>query len=366
MSSPDSSTGILTIDLVELTHNWLQLKSRLNGADCGAVIKAEAYGLGAGRAAIQLCHAGCKEFFVALIDEGIYLRNVLRDVQLEANIHILSGPMVAGQTLVEHDLIPVLNSLGDIAFWKDKHPLAPADIHIDTGMARLGLSPSDLEILQKEPQRIEGLNISYVISHLACSEDSKSPMNAAQLEIFQRAVTLFPGSKASLANSSGIFLGDRYHFNLARPGAALYGINPNPGEPNPMSQVIKLQGKVLQVREVNAPQSVGYGATHRIQKKGWIATVGVGYADGYLRSLSNRGIGLLGGIRVPLVGRVSMDLITFDVSDVPRELAHPGALIELIGPNNSVDDVANTAGTIGYEILTSLGPRYHRVYRTNI
>jgi alanine racemase len=365
MSSPNSSAGILTIDLAELARNWLLLKSHLNSADCGAVIKANAYGLGAGRAIAQLCQAGCKEFFVALIDEGIYLRKVLKEASLEANIHILGGPMAAEQTLVEHGLIPVLNSIGDIALWKEKYPQALADIHIDTGMSRLGLPPSEVGILQREPQRIKGLNISHVISHLACSEDPNTAMNAEQLESFLRTITLFPGCKASLANSSGIFLGDKYHFDLTRPGAALYGVNPTPGEPNPMSQVIKLQGKILQVRGVDAPQSVGYGATHRIKKKGRIATVGVGYADGYLRSLSNSGIGFLGGIRVPLVGRVSMDLITFDVSDVPEQLAYPGALIDLIGPINPVDDVADAAGTIGYEILTSLGSRYHRIYTEN-
>ena len=364
MNSPDSSAGILTIDLAELKRNWQRLKSRLNSADCGAVIKAEAYGLGAGRAIVQLCQAGCTEFFVALIDEGVYLRKVLCDVGLKANIHILGGPMAAGQTLEEFNLIPVLNSLVDIAFWKEKHPQAPADIHIDTGMARLGLSPSEVEMLQKEPQRIKGLNISYVISHLACSEDFKTTMNADQLKSFHQALTLFPGCKASLANSSGIFLGDKYFFNLARPGAALYGINPTPGKPNPMGQVIRLQGKILQVREVNAPQTVGYGATHQIKGQGLIATVGVGYADGYPRSLSNRGFGFLGGVQVPIVGRVSMDLTTFDVSNVPEQLAHPGALIDLIGPIIPVDDVADAAGTIGYELLTSLGHRYQRIYKT--
>jgi alanine racemase len=362
MSSLDSSAGILTIDLAELARNWQRLKSRLNGADCGGAIKADAYGLGAGKAIIQLCQSGCKEFFVALIDEGIYLRKILNEASLEANIHILGGPMDAGQTLVEQDLIPVLNSLGDIALWIEKHPQALAYVHIDTGMARLGLPPDEVDILKSDPERIQGLNISHVISHLACAEDTKTAMNAVQLESFRQALSLFPGCKASLANSSGIFLGDEYHFDLARPGVALYGVNPSPGEPNPMGQVIRLQGKILQVRDVDAPESVGYGATHRIEKKGRIATVGVGYGDGYLRSLSSNGTGFLGDMRVPLVGRVSMDLITFDVSDIPEELAHPGALIDLIGPNNPVDDVAHAAGTIGYEILTSLGPRYHRVY----
>ena len=365
MSSTETSSGILTIDLVELTANWRRLKSSLKETDCAAVIKAEAYGLGASSAAIQLCQVGCREFFVALIDEGLYLRKALSDARLDANIHILGGHMLAGETLLEHNLIPVLNSLVDIAYWKEKYPQAPADIHVDTGMTRLGLSPKELEILKEEPQRTMGLSISHVISHLACSEDAKAAMNAEQLGRFQKALVLFPGCKASLANSSGIFLGDKYHFNLARPGAALYGVNPTPGRPNPMSQVIKLQGKVLQVREVDAPQSVGYGATHQIKKKGWIATVGVGYADGYLRSLSNRGFGFMDSFRVPLVGRVSMDLTTFDVSNVPKQLVHPGALIDLIGPNNPVDDIADAAGTNAYEMLTSLGPRFHRVLKGN-
>ncbi len=365
MNSSETSTGILTIDLVKLTANWQQLKSRLNGADCAAVIKAEAYGLGAARAAIQLCKAGCKEFFVAIIDEGIYLRKALSDSCVDAKIHILGGHMLTGQVLVEHNLIPLLNSLEDIKYWLEKYPQAPADIHIDTGMTRLGLSPKELKTLKKEPGRTIGLNISHIISHLACSEDTKTGMNLDQLEKFKKALTLFPGCKTSLANSSGIFLGEEYHFNLARPGGALYGINPTPGKPNPMHQVIKLQGKILQVREVNAPQCVGYGATYKIKKKGRIATVGVGYADGYHRSLSNNGFGFLGNICVPLVGRVSMDLTTFDVSNVPRHLVYPGALIDLIGPMNPVDDIAKAACTSAYELLTSLGPRFQRVFREN-
>jgi len=365
MKNPETSCGILTIDLVELASNWHRLKNQLKDSDCAAVIKAEAYGLGAVNAAIRLVNEGCKEFFVALIDEGIYLRKALNEVSLDANIHVLSGHMLAGETFIEHNLIPVLNSLEDIVFWKKKYPQAPADIHIDTGMTRLGLSQKEIDVLQKEPGRTNGLNISYIISHLACSEDPKTTMNAKQLNEFKEVLTMFPGCKASLANSSGIFLGKNYHFNLARPGGALYGINPTPGKPNPMSQVIKLQGKILQVHEVDAPQTVGYGATYKIKKKGWIATVGVGYADGYQRALSNNGFGFLGKFRVPLVGRVSMDLTTFDVTDVPQHLVFPGALIDLIGPMNPVDEIAKAARTNSYELLTSLGPRFHRIFKEN-
>jgi alanine racemase len=365
MSSPDTSGGILSIDLAALVSNWRMLKSQLESADCAAAIKADAYGLGAERAVVALAEAGAREFFIALIDEGILLRRVLDKAGLDGNIHVLGGPMSgndAREALIEHRLIPVLNCLADIDDWKRSNADAPADIHIDTGMLRLGLSPTELEILKADPGRAQGLNISYVLSHLACAEDRETTKNGKQLAEFVEALTLFPNAKASLANSSGIYLGPDYHFDLARPGAALYGVNPTPGKPNPMVQVVKLQGKILQVRDVDTPQSVGYGATHLITRKGRIATVGVGYADGYLRSLSGRGFGFLGEFKVPLVGRVSMDLITFDVSDVPEQIARPGALIELIGPGNPVDDVAQAASSIGYEILTSLGQRYHRVY----
>ena len=365
MSNPDTSGGILTIDLGALVDNWRLLKSRLNGADCAAAIKADAYGLGAERAVIALAQAGCHDFFIAQLDEGILLRRILNGAGLNGEIHVLGIPLDGAegrQSLIEHRLTPVLNALADIDTWKTHHRDAPADIHIDTGMLRLGLPPSEVETLKDDPRRSQGLNISYVISHLACAEDRQTAMNGEQLASFTETLTLFPACKASLANSAGIFLGPQYHFDLGRPGAALYGVNPTPGMANPMAQVVRLQGKILQIRDVDTPQSVGYGATHRIIQKGRIATVGVGYADGYLRSLSGRGYGFLGEYRVPLVGRVSMDLITFDVSDVPEQVAHPGALIDLIGANNPVDDVAEAASSIGYEILTSLGGRYHRAY----
>lgn len=363
MSSLETSGGILTIDLAALVSNWRLLKGQLQGADCGAALKADAYGIGASRAVVELARAGCREFFVALTDEGIELRRALDESNLEAAIHILGGPM-APQALIEHRLTPVLNSLSDIEAWKSIGSELAADIHIDTGMSRLGLPPEELQILASDPGLLKGLNIAYAMSHLACAEDRETAMNDEQLQSFRQALKHFPDCKASLANSSGIFLGPQYHFDLARPGVSLYGVNPTPGLPNPMAQVIRLQGKILQIRDVDRPQSVGYGATHRVERKARIATVGVGYADGYLRSLSNCGFGYLGQHRVPLVGRVSMDLITFDVSDLPEGTAHPGALIDLIGPHNPIDDIAAAASIISYEILTALGSRLHRVYKS--
>lgn len=369
MSSAETSNAILTIDLDALVANWAYLNGLLEGTPCGAAIKADAYGLGAGHAAVALAKAGCEQFFVAQIDEGIVVRNCLDDAGLDGAIHMLSGPMpefgkAVMQACAEHKLTPVLNSLADIAAWKSFNAALACDIHVDTGMLRLGLAPGELAAIAGDASLIKGLNISYVISHLACSEDAATAKNKQQLQDFKSALALFPGCKASLANSAAIFLGPEYFFDLARPGIALYGANPLPGQPNPMAQVITLQGKILQVRDVDTPQTVGYGATHKITAKGRIATVGVGYADGYMRSLSNKGFGFIDGFKVPLVGRVSMDLLTFDVSGAPHGAARAGAMIELIGPQVPIDAVADAAATNTYELLTGLGPRYHRIFKS--
>jgi alanine racemase len=205
-----------------------------------------------------------------------------------------------------------------------------------------------------------------VISHLACADRPDHPLNEIQRARFAAASAQLPGVTASLAASSGIFLGPSYHFGLVRPGAALFGVNPQPGRPNPLRQIVRLSGKIVQVRQIDRGESVGYGAAHIMEAPGRAAIVAVGYADGWLRSLSHRGCGYLAGTRVPLLGRVSMDLVTFDVSAVPPALAHPGAMIELLGADYGVDDAASDAGTIGYEILSALGSRYHRVYRDSL
>ncbi len=368
----DTHAGvILTIDLDAIVANYRLLANRLSGASMSAVVKADGYGLGAGPVAVALAGAGCRVFYVAHIEEGIRLRQALNDTGnsnfVQAEIHVLGGLLPNAEDAYDASrLIPVLGSLDEIHNWKSycqrlERPL-PCDIHADTGMARLGLPPDEVEKLVEEPSRLDNLNILTVISHLACADEPDNPKNAEQLNVFRELRRQLPQGLASFANSSGIFLGPDYHFDQARPGAALFGVAPVPGDPNPMAQVVKLQGKIAQVRAVDTPQTVGYGASHRIEGPGRIATVMVGYADGYLRSLSNNGTGYIGNIPVPVVGRVSMDLITLDVSGVPEHLCPVGALIDLIGPNNPVDQVAADAGTIGYEILTSLGHRYHRAY----
>jgi len=363
---PEHLAGaVLSIDLDAVVENYQTLRRHLNGVECGAVVKANAYGLGVEQVAPVLAGAGCLEFFVAHIDEGIRLRRVLPT----SPIHILNGLHEgAEQTYAEHDLIPVLGSLQEVALWKNfcgDFP-RPSDLHIDTGMLRLGLSPDEFAKVSDEPGLIAGLDIRLVMSHLASADDITSLQNAQQLAAFNRVRKIIPQGRASFCNSSGIFLGPEYHFSLGRPGVALYGANPTPGRPNPMQTTVSLKARISQVRDADAPEHVGYNATYTVTRPMRVATVPVGYADGILRSLSNRTCGYIGDHRVPLIGRVSMDLITFDVSDVPQDQAQPGQWIEMIGPHHTVDDMARDADTIGYEILTSLGRRYHRVYKGGV
>lgn len=364
MPREEHSGAVLTIDLAAICANWRQLRDRLHGgAACAGVVKADAYGLGMEPVVIALAAAGCRIFFVAHLDEAIRLRAALP----EAEIHVLNGPPAGtAPEFAEHRLVPVLNSLADIEDWRRfciaKGEALPADIHIDTGMSRLGLPPQELDILAGDPGRLDGIAPAYVMSHLACADTPDHPLNREQLDAFRRTRERLPLAKASFANSSGIFLGTDFHVDLARPGIALYGGNPAPETPNPMAQVVRLQGKILQVRDVDTPQTVGYGASHLVSGPARIATVPVGYADGFLRSLGNSGSGFFGDIEAPIVGRVSMDLITLDVTSVPESQCAPGNRVDLIGPRNAIDAVAERAGTISYEILTNLGPRYHRVY----
>lgn len=328
-----------------------------------AVVKADGYGLGAIEVASALAAAGCRLFFVAQLDEGVALRVALPAIEIAVLNGVLPG---TAPDFAAHDLVPVLNDLGQVAAWRklcrDAGP-RPAMLHLDTGMARLGLPAAELAAIAADPALLDGVPLRAVMSHLACADEPAHPLNAEQLRRFQVARAALPAAPASLAASSGILLGPGWHFELVRPGVALYGVNPQPATPNPMAQVIALKAKILQVRDVDRGMTVGYGATHLVDRPSRIATVAAGYADGLLRSLSNRGSAVLGGHRVSVVGRVSMDLITLDVSSVEPALAQPGALVDLVGPGHTVDDLAAEAGTIGYEILTALGRRYHRVWR---
>jgi len=240
-------------------------------------------------------------------------------------------------------------------------PLA-CDLHIDTGMSRLGLPSDEVQKVIENPDHLTHLKLDCILSHLTVSEITDHPNNAEQLAAFQKVLNHMPPAKASFANSAAIFLDPEYNFDMTRPGVPLYGGKPKPAQPNPMAQVVRLQAKILQVRTIDTPQTVGYGATHRAQGLERIATVSLGYADGYHRSLSNSGVAYIGEHKARVVGRVSMDLITLDVSTVPENLCRVRRRVDMIGPNNPVDDGAERAGTVGYEILTSLGSRFHRVY----
>jgi alanine racemase len=364
MADTDCAGALLTIDLDAIAENYLRLKAMLpRGTECAGVVKANGYGLGAIAVAKRLRAEGCRVFFVARADEGFALKPHLPD----ATVCVLDGlPAGAAAAFAEANLVPVLNDPGQVEAWtaycaaNDYSP--PAVVHVDTGMNRLGLSPAAALRVAKEPGAFAAFSDVVLMSHLVVSEEPDNPTNAAQLAAFRRLRTAFPAARASLANSSGIFLGLDFHFDLVRPGYALYGGNPLPGKPNPMRAAVQLLARVLQVRTVDSPGTVGYGATARIGTGGRIATIAAGYADGYLRSLSNRGYAWIGRHRVPIIGRVSMDLVTLDVSSVPAEECRVGDFVELLGAHIGVDDVAERAGTNGYEILTRLGPRYRRFY----
>ncbi len=358
----DDAGGILTIDLGAIIRNYEALRERAPGAEVAAVVKADAYGLGMAEVARALEAAGCRTFYVATVDEGAELRRVLPTAEIAVFNGVLAG---SEMDFAEHRLIPVLNDLGQIDRWAafargwDE---MPAILHVDTGMNRLGLPPHEAEALAAMPERLDGMRVRCVISHLACADDPEAEMNRRQLDLFRAITARLPRRPRGLAASGGIFLGPEYHFDQVRPGIALYGVAPDPGRPNPMAPVVHLAGRILQVRDVDSPMAVGYGATHRVTRPSRIATVAVGYADGYVRSLSNQGRCFIGDVPVPVVGRVSMDSITLDVSGVAETEALPGMTVEVIGPHRPVDDLAREAGTIGYEILTGLGRRFFRRY----
>ncbi len=344
----ETAGAILTIDLDLIQANYRRLCEELNGRPCAAVVKADAYGLGVGPVSKALWQAGARTFFVALVDEGIELRTILP----EADIHILGGLFPGAETLYQaHNLIPVLNSLDQIKRWQNR---GICDLQVDTGMTRLGVLKEDWATITQD------LKVDVLLSHFACADEPDQPLNTQQIALFNQACAQLPHQRRSLANSSGIFLGEDAQFDLGRPGCALYGINPTPHQVSPVTNPVRLQGRVVQVHEIDSQQSVGYGATHKVQKGQKLATIALGYADGYLRSLSSKGKVYIGEKIVDVVGRVSMDAISIDVTGLDCQ---EGQWVDIIGAHNPPDDLAKQAGTIGYEILTSLGQRYQRIYR---
>jgi alanine racemase len=354
--------AVLEIDLDAIAANWRVLCARHPSGAVGGVVKADGYGLGAVPVVRRLYREGCRFFFTAHLEEALAIRPVAPDTR----IAVLNGLLPGDQAKYRaHGILPVLGSLPEIAAWgvlaRRTGEALPALLHVDTGMNRLGLSPAELATLAEQPERLAGITLQYVMTHLVSAELPEDPMNDAQRRRFAAACAALPAAPRSLANSSGIFLGPDFASDLARPGAALYGINPTPTLPNPMRNPVLLRARVLQVRDIGTDESVGYNASWHAARPSRIATVGVGYADGFPRALSGRAIAAFDGTPVPLVGRVSMDLTTFDATGLPG--LQPGAWLELIGPHALPEAVAERAGTNGYEILTSLGARYDRRYR---
>jgi alanine racemase len=362
------ATGVLTVDLDAIVANWRKLEKTAVPAECAGVIKADAYGCGAGPVARALAGAGCKTFFAATLEEA----RVVRAAVPSAAIYVLDGFFQnCGEVYAAIDARPVIGDLNELAEWdvfcRRSGWQGGAAIHIDTGMNRLGLTVTEAQgIIPRINAGDHG--ITLVMSHLVCAEALNHPLNGKQLAEFREIASLFSGVPASLSNSSAIFLGPQFQFDLVRPGAALYGINPTPEADNPMQPVVDLKARIVQIRSIDKGDSVGYGGTWTARRPTRLAIVSAGYADGYFRaggsSDGTRGAEVVvAGKRCPIAGRVSMDLMAIDVTDLDKGAARRGHMVTLIGEGITVDELAHHFGTIGYEVLTSLGPRYARVYK---
>src|SRR3954449_10758252 len=363
-----TAPGVLTVDLDAIVANWRKLEKTAVPAECAAVIKADAYGCGIVPVAKALAGAGCKTFFVATLDEARAAREALPSAEL----YVLDGFFQnCGDSFAKLNCKPVIGDLNELAEWdvfcRRSGWSGGAAIHIDTGMNRLGLTLVEANgIVPRINAGDHG--ITLVMSHLACAESLNHPLNAKQVAAFREVAGNFSGVPASLANSSGIYLGPQFQFDMVRPGAALYGVNPTPEADNPMQSVVDLKARIVQLRNVERGDSVGYGGTWTARRPTKLAIVSAGYADGYFRAASandgTRGAEVIvAGKRCPVAGRISMDLMAVDITDLPDKTARRGHMVTLIGDGITVDEVAHHFGTIGYEVLTSLGRRYARIYK---
>ncbi|MEM7141590.1 MAG: alanine racemase [Actinomycetota bacterium] len=352
----------LTIRLGAVAANYRQVASLADAAAVGAAVKGDCYGLGLEPVVRRLWLEGCREFFVASVEEGIELRAVLPD----ARINVFNGAMAGtAADLVLHDLVPIVVDRAQLDGWRTvaaaRDAPLPVGLHVDTGMHRTGLPAAEAPVIAHDPSSLEGLEVRHVMSHLASADDPASDQPERQLASFRDVRTALPMGIASLANSAGVVRGADFHFDLVRPGIALYGGSAVAGEPSRFRGTALLEAPILQTRELEPGDEVGYGATYVASRIERHAVVPVGYADGFHRAASGRGVAAIGGHRVSVVGRVSMDLTILDVTEVPRDVLAQG-VVEMIGDHVPVDEVADVAGTISYEILTSLGRRYERVY----
>lgn len=362
--------GRLLINLAAIAENYAQLCTRVSPAECGAAVKANAYGLGLKEVSQTLYEAGCRTFFVAHLAEGVDLRRLVGE---DSRIFVLHGPPPGtADACLTHTLLPVLNSLHQVQEWQalahiQGRALAAA-LQVDSGMSRFGLTETEVDYLATHPQSLTGIEVALVMSHLGCADTPDHPLNRHQLSTFTKLKQRLPAAPASLAASSGIFLGPEWHFDLVRPGAALYGIPPTAGQPNPMHPTIRLQARVIQTRMVPAGASVGYGGAFTAQQPTPVALLGIGYGDGFPRRLGQKGFVVCPDwpdIKLPIIGRISMDSLAVDLTPLAATgaaLPQPGAMFDLIGPHIPLDEVACLADTISYELLTDLGARYHRLH----
>lgn len=365
---PAHAPGVLVIDLDRIASNWRVLADLVRPAECAAVVKADAYGLGAGRIIPALANAGCRTFFVATLDEARAARALAPD----ATVYMLDGILLGAARAARDDgIIPVVSTLSEIAEWSElsasRQDRLPVALHIDSGLNRLGLTATEIQALVRDMHMLDRLDVTLVMSHLACADEPEAAKNTQQRAVFEQLAPLLPRTARSLAASDGLMLGQAYHYDLVRPGYALYGGQAFGGGPTPVAPAVALYVKILQVRDVAPGQTVGYAASWSPQRLSRIAVIAAGYADGLFRHLSRAsnddggGAVAINGQLAPIVGRVSMDLITVDVTDIDPA-PQSGDLVEVLGPNISIEQLGTSAGTIGYEVLTSLGRRFHRAY----
>jgi alanine racemase len=366
-SQTATSTGLITIDLAALAANWRALAALVAPAECGAVVKADAYGLGAAHVIPVLATAGCRTFFIATPAEAHEARKLAPDARIFALDGLVSG---AADDLLAAGAIPVLSSMPEVHEWvalaAERRKRLAAAIHIDSGLNRLGLAAREVQELARDAKALSRIEIALVMSHLASADDPADSKNEQQRKIFDKLRGILPKAPASLAASDGLMLGRAYHLDLVRPGYALYGGQAWRGGETPVRPVVRVQARILQVRDVAPGETVGYSATWMAARMSHIAVVAAGYADGFFRSGSAPGahagavVGI-GGRLAPVVGRVSMDLITVDVTDI-APLPQRGDLVDVVGPGLTIEAMGHRAGTIGYEVLTSLSRRFERVY----
>lgn len=358
--------GILTVDLDALAANYRLCRAAAPGAEVASIVKADAYGLGLAPVARALHAAGCRTFFIAEPEEGAALRRILPD----APIYVLNGLFPDAASFYRaHGLRPCLSSLDEIGDWAREAALCgsvlPAALHFDTGINRLGLSDAQAARLVAEPERLRGIGVTLLMSHLACADEAGHPLNERQLARFRTWRAAFPSAPASLANSAGLFLGSDYHFDLVRPGIGVYGGNPFSGRENPFRPVVRVEARLLQLRDAADGETAGYGASWTARGPRRLAILSAGYGDGYARALGSASGGgrvFIAGHYAPVAGRVSMDMLTVDVTGLPEGLVARGDLVEIMGPHVTLDELGLRAGTVGYEILTGLGTRYRRLY----